>query len=248
MHATRGALLLEHNNARHRDLYWSDNRDGDGANRLGEALMLVRDALAPPSLTAAHTSESRVAPESAGSGGNGAAAATAAAAPPAKRLKPGADAPRAAAPLRYVPADLVRDASDEREWRALIKSAALAVNEAQRAWREHAASAARSSPSRTSAESYGGIEWRNTFVTPPLEPSLSHSGKLAVRRAQSDFSAALLSPALVVLDNAVVDLHANVTKEVSCGARHQTNAALLGTLIRRHACATGINNVWSQRR
>mmetsp|Transcript_133348 Transcript_133348/g.371752 ORF Transcript_133348/g.371752 Transcript_133348/m.371752 type:complete len:331 (-) Transcript_133348:94-1086(-) len=42
---TRGAFLLEHNEAAGRDKIWSDNQDGTGWNWLGFQLMLVRDEL-----------------------------------------------------------------------------------------------------------------------------------------------------------------------------------------------------------
>ncbi len=45
--ATRDAFLLEHNPVRGRDLIWSDNRVGDGANRLGHMLMLFRERWQP---------------------------------------------------------------------------------------------------------------------------------------------------------------------------------------------------------
>lgn len=39
---TKGAYLLEHNEAQ-RDLYWSNNSDGEGLNMLGHMLMAIRD-------------------------------------------------------------------------------------------------------------------------------------------------------------------------------------------------------------
>ena len=44
--STGSALLLEHNPATGRDAFWSDDRDGSGANHLGRALMFLRMRLA----------------------------------------------------------------------------------------------------------------------------------------------------------------------------------------------------------
>lgn len=40
---TNKAYLLEHNERVNRDKYWSDNKDGTGANMLGKMLMAIRD-------------------------------------------------------------------------------------------------------------------------------------------------------------------------------------------------------------
>lgn len=39
---TNKAYLLEHNEVKGRDSYWSDDHDGSGANMLGKTLMEVR--------------------------------------------------------------------------------------------------------------------------------------------------------------------------------------------------------------
>ena len=44
---TKGAYLLEHNEAK-RDDYWSDNHDGSGKNMLGKMLMAIRDGRYKP--------------------------------------------------------------------------------------------------------------------------------------------------------------------------------------------------------
>jgi hypothetical protein len=44
--STGSALLLEHNSETGRDAFWSDDRDGSGANHLGRALMFLRARLA----------------------------------------------------------------------------------------------------------------------------------------------------------------------------------------------------------
>jgi predicted NAD-dependent protein-ADP-ribosyltransferase YbiA (DUF1768 family) len=44
--STGSALLIEHNPATGRDAFWSDDRDGSGANHLGRALMFLRRRLA----------------------------------------------------------------------------------------------------------------------------------------------------------------------------------------------------------
>lgn len=43
--ATGSAYLVEHNEAKGRDNYWSDNGDGTGQNKLGKTLMKVRQRL-----------------------------------------------------------------------------------------------------------------------------------------------------------------------------------------------------------
>ncbi len=44
--STGSALLVEHNSEKGRDAFWSDDRDGSGANHLGRALMFLRRRLA----------------------------------------------------------------------------------------------------------------------------------------------------------------------------------------------------------
>lgn len=43
--ATEDAFLLEHNQVEKRDLYWSDNHNGEGENRLGQMHMMMRQML-----------------------------------------------------------------------------------------------------------------------------------------------------------------------------------------------------------
>lgn len=46
---TKQYILLEHNEVQGRDTIWSDDRFGDGENRLGRMLMLLRKELLPNS-------------------------------------------------------------------------------------------------------------------------------------------------------------------------------------------------------
>ena len=75
--SSSGLLLVEHCPVAGRDLYWSDNHSGGGQNRLGAALMLVRDELlaedGQPSGWPAHVPR----PEWAGAAGAAAAGAAA---------------------------------------------------------------------------------------------------------------------------------------------------------------------------
>eukprot|EP00966_Prymnesium_polylepis_P284574 6574671-Prymnesium_polylepis.1 len=43
--STAGMLLVEHSPTAGRDPYWTDNHHGGGSNRLGAALMCVREEL-----------------------------------------------------------------------------------------------------------------------------------------------------------------------------------------------------------
>lgn len=45
---TKGAYLLEHNQVKGRDTYWSDDFDGKGNNMLGKMLMAIRDSKSKP--------------------------------------------------------------------------------------------------------------------------------------------------------------------------------------------------------